>query len=33
MIGQVIIEEHPMPPELGRLFEQASSNSRLAHKA
>ncbi|MGH9834670.1 MAG: DUF5678 domain-containing protein [Blastocatellia bacterium] len=26
MIGQVIIEEHPMPPELGRLFAQARRN-------
>jgi Family of unknown function (DUF5678) len=26
MNGQVIIEEHPMPPELGRLFEQARRN-------
>jgi hypothetical protein len=26
MKGQVIIEEHDMPPELGRLFEQARRN-------
>jgi hypothetical protein len=26
MNGQVIIEEHPKPPELGRLFKQARRN-------
>jgi hypothetical protein len=32
MNGQVIIEEHPMPPDLGRLFEQARPR-RSAGKA
>ncbi|MBI1760801.1 MAG: hypothetical protein HYR56_05120 [Acidobacteria bacterium] len=26
MHSQVVIEEHEMPPELGRLFEQARRN-------